>query len=206
MIIPKAGEQQMPEVKAMAGRAKLWIVVSIVALIALFCVFMYVFSSCLLNARHGDHPETMQPVAGNAGKALVVYQPSVSSVTGDAAHAIARGLYDAGYEVTLNYPGSHLPTDLSEYSVVVFGGPVYGGSVPKALTEYIQSVDLNGKRVVLFSTSGGGKDLPHDRQKELVQMEGCLNGVAPFSSTKLVASDKGLKDEAYDLGKAAAGK
>ena len=46
--------------------------------------------------------------------------------------------------------------DLSGYDAVLLGFPVWWESVPRTVATFLESVDLSGKTVVPFVTSGGG--------------------------------------------------
>ena len=46
--------------------------------------------------------------------------------------------------------------DLSEYDTVLLGFPIWWMTVPRIVATFIESVDLSGKTVVPFCTSGGG--------------------------------------------------
>lgn len=46
-------------------------------------------------------------------------------------------------------------TDLSAYDVVYIGFPIWWGVAPHAVNTFIESNDLNGKKLVIFATSGG---------------------------------------------------
>lgn len=54
------------------------------------------------NNPKGSHQEILQNKEQAVRKALIVYQPSLSDASSRAAHLIAKGLNDGGYEVTLN--------------------------------------------------------------------------------------------------------
>ena len=45
--------------------------------------------------------------------------------------------------------------DVSEYDTVVIGFPVWGYTAPSIINTFIESVDLSGKRIKVFCTSGG---------------------------------------------------
>jgi flavodoxin len=152
-----------------------------------------------------EYSERTQILAGAQGaekKALVVYQPSVTSASSDVAHAIAQGINDSGYEVKLSNPGKHLSADISDYAVIVFGMPNYGGSVVEALSNYIKKIDdFSGKRVILFSTSGRTGDMP-----ELEKLSALIHGAKPYKAVKYQASEgEKNKASAYQLGVDAAG-
>lgn len=131
-------------------------------------------------------------------KALIVYQPALTNITSGVARQIAKGLHEGGYEVTLNYPGEHLPTDLSQYSVIVFGSPVYAGQVSKALTDYMSKVKVHSTgRIALYSTGSVMNEV-----KELDAMENLLKGVKTYKKVKFfTAGNKDNDQLAYDLGK-----
>ena len=45
--------------------------------------------------------------------------------------------------------------DVSGYDVVYIGFPIWWGVAPRIINTFIESVDLSGKSVVIFATSGG---------------------------------------------------
>jgi flavodoxin len=149
------------------------------------------------NSSKGSHEEVLKSTQDSPKKALVVYQPSLSSFSGDMAHQIAKGLNDNGFEVTLNNPGDYMPSDLSQYDVVVFGSPVYAGKVSKALTDYMAKITaLPSGKIVLYSTGG-----MLDNTIELDKMDELLNGTAAYNKIKFDANDKsGSAGLAYSLG------
>ena len=156
----------------------------------------------LMKHEYGDRTETLKSALATPKKALIVYQPSVTSASSDVAHAIAKGLNDAGYEVTLNTPGKHLSADISVYSIVVFGSPNYGGSPCEALLNYMKQIeDFTGKRILLFSTSGSAEG-----RLEFDKLEALLHGMKPYRTIKLAAGEtEKNKATAYQLGADAAG-
>lgn len=134
---------------------------------------------------YSDRNEVMKSIVANPQRALIIYQPSVTSAASDVAHAIAKGLNDAGCEVTLNAPCKNLSADISGYSIVVFGSPNYGGSPGHALLDYLNQIeDFSGKRILLFSTSGN----PEGRL-EFDKMEAALHGSEPYKMFKLAAGE-----------------
>lgn len=100
-------------------------------------------------------------------RALVVYQPGLRRRTVTVARNLARGLNDAGYTVTLDRPGRHLPTDLSAYRVIAFGSPVYAGQASPALKRYLRSVTGYAAPVVLFTV---GLDPDNDNTDQLAAL------------------------------------
>lgn len=179
----------------MVRRILLGIGILVGVIILAVVVFAVVLSS--VNASKGNHEEVLNSPQSAAKKALIVYQPSLSSLTGDMAHQIAKGLYDNGFTVTLNNPGGHMPSDLSTYDVVVFGSPVYAGKVSKALTDYMAKITAYPSgRIVLFSTGG----MPDDTQ-ELNEMAQLLGSTPIYKQVKFSAKDKDSSAaQAYSLG------
>lgn len=46
--------------------------------------------------------------------------------------------------------------DLKQYDTVYIGYPIWWGLAPRLMYTFVESVDLTGKRVIPFCTSGGG--------------------------------------------------
>ena len=185
----------------MAGKIILKILLGAGILFIVFAIVMIVGSLILLRAHHGDKAEVLSADEG-AKKALIVYQPSLTKASCDVAHAIARGLNDGGYEVLLNHPGEHMDADISAYSVIVLGAPVYAGKTAEALAEYIRRAgDLSGKRVIVFFTAGSVDEGP-----ESAGMEEALHGVETYASIKFRFDESEANGQkAYQLGLDAAG-
>lgn len=45
--------------------------------------------------------------------------------------------------------------DLSQYTTVYLGYPIWWGKAPRVIDSFVDAVDLNGKKIVPFCTSGG---------------------------------------------------
>lgn len=161
-----------------------------------FIVIAAIYAS-FNNGQKGNHEEILQCSQQPLKKALVVYQPSKSDVSSKIAHQIGKGLNDGGYEVTLNYPGDHLSTDISNYSVIVFGSPTITGKSSKALADYISKIkQYSTDKVALFSV-GAMEDI-----KELDEMEKSLNGKKAYEKKKFFTKDMAASEKAaYDFGK-----
>ncbi len=88
--------------------------------------------------------------------ALVIYHPGLASFQHDTTYAFADGLVENGWKVEITTPSSEAPTDLSGYSLLVLGSPVYAGSPAPTLQRHLERIgDLNGLDTVLIVTSGG---------------------------------------------------
>lgn len=93
---------------------------------------------------------------GKAGKALLVYQPGLSSFPEQVTTAFSRGLAESGWQVSTTTASVQAPVPDSTYDLVILGSPVYVGSPAKPLARYVQRVgDFRGKPVVILLTAAG---------------------------------------------------
>lgn len=127
--------------------------------------------------------------------ALLVYQPAWTDITKNAAYALAESLKDKGYNVTVNYPGSFLPKDVSNYDILVFGTPIYNGKGSKLITNYLKSIkSLNGKKLILFTT---GSTTPLKYDKAYTGIKDYMKNVSKVQRIKFSnkTNDKKLADK-----------
>lgn len=173
------------------------VVIGIVILVVAAIVAIVVAMG-LVNKQKVSNEKVLPSKNTSIKKALIIFQPSMSDVTSLMANSIAKGLNDGGYEVTLNYPGKGLSSDISQYSVVVFGSPVYAGKPLTIVTDYISRIkDFSDKRIVLFSTGADALN-----QGELETMEKSISGIKAYKKIKFISSSKEKsKNNAYNLGK-----
>jgi menaquinone-dependent protoporphyrinogen IX oxidase len=173
------------------------ILIGVGVIIFLMAVFMVLTALILSsnNKQKGVNEEKMSAQGELVKKALIIYQPG--GISSNIAHQIAKGINDGGYEVTLNYPGEKLRYDISEYSIIVFGTPVYAGQPSKALTDYMSSVkDFSSSKVMLYSVG------MIENKVELDVMEKNLNGKKANEKVKFLTGSKKENDSvAYELGK-----
>lgn len=168
----------------------------VVLLIAGVMAFM-LFLSSTNNAYKGDYTNVIESTSTNSveKKALVVYQPSRSKEFSEIANQLAKGLSESGYDVTLSYPGKHLSTDVSKYSVLAFGSPIYMGQPSTALTDYMKEIkDIYNKKVIAFAIGS----LESELEFEIYQKS--LNNAKIDKKVKFIAKDKSDEDAAYKLG------
>jgi flavorubredoxin len=190
--------------KHVKGRTRKKVLIAMIITVSLITIIGALVAGAFALMKHdyGDRTEILEASSEMTKKALVVYQPSITSASSDVAHAIAAGLNDSGFEVKLSNPGKHLSADISAYSIIVFGMPNYGGSVVEPLSDYIQSIDdFSDKRIILFSTSGGISNM-----LEIEKLAALLGGAEPYKAVKYKSSE-GEKNisAAYQLGVEAAG-
>ena len=94
--------------------------------------------------------------ADGSETALIIYHPGLSSFMQDVTYAFADGLVENGWRVEITTASSQAPTDLSGYSVLVLGSPVYADSPTDSIKRHVERIgDLEGIDTVLLVTSGG---------------------------------------------------
>lgn len=178
---------------------KFLLVTGIIFGVLILCGGLFCLVILSTNLPKGNHEEVLKSNRQPLGKALIIYQPSISDISSRMAHQIAKGLNDSGYEVTINYPGEKLTYDISNYQIVIFGSGAYWSHSSKALIDYMKSIkDYSLEKVVLYSTG-----IALDSPDEFDAMEETLNDVKPYKVFKFDANLKKEENEktAYELGK-----
>ena len=75
------------------------------------------------------------------GKALVVYDPGLTGASKDFADKVAVDLQTKGFTVNLEGIKSASATaNLNQYSIIVVGGPVYGGDAAASVRSYLSNL------------------------------------------------------------------
>lgn len=169
----------------------------IIALTVIITAFVMVYVPAALTKEYKSSPQTFTS-KNHIGKALVIYEPARTDVTKKAATAIAKSLNKKGYDVTVNFPGNYLKSDISEYDVLVFGSPVYNSKGSPLVVNYIKRINgMNGKKVILFTT---GSTTPIKKDKVYIGLESVLKNAANVQRIKFSnkTDDKKLADETVD--------
>ncbi len=105
---------------------------------------------------------------GGSKTALVVYQAGLTSFPKNASYAFANGLAASGWRVEITTASSQAPSDLSKYSLLVLGFPIYRDSPGTAIVRYVDRVgDLHGINAVIIGVGGfdAGKSVATMMQK-----------------------------------------
>lgn len=65
---------------------------------------------------------------------------------------------------------ANLNAPIGDYDVIMLGFPIWWGSSPKIVNQFVKSYDFSGKKIVLFATSGssGLGNIANDLQKDAV--------------------------------------
>lgn len=166
----------------------------------IFIVFVVVVISGILfmkwlvdgNEKSRKSDEKILKAGSGNRRALIIYQPSRTSLASKTAAAIGETLNMSDYEVTINYPSEEISSDIAKYDVVVFGTPIYGGAHSPVIEAYIKRIkDFSGKKVMIFAVGGIKEDT-----KALDSLEGLIKGASKISKIKLL---KGETNNAVDL-------
>ncbi len=123
-------------------------------------VFVIVFSGVLGFVLFKINSDSVSGIdvlnADGSETALVIYHQGLSSFMKDVTYAFADGLVENGWRVEITTASSQASTDLSEYSLLVLGSPVYAGNPSPTIKRHIERIgDLQGIDTVLLVTSGG---------------------------------------------------
>jgi len=101
--------------------------------------------------------QTLTPNGTSVGKAIVVYDHGLSGAAKSIADKIAVDLQTKGYTVVLAGIKSSAAKSTSGYSVIVVGGPVYGGTPSRSVQAFLNGLNpTQGTKVGVF----GSGDFP----------------------------------------------
>ncbi|MFA5364340.1 MAG: hypothetical protein WC325_04065 [Candidatus Bathyarchaeia archaeon] len=135
---------------------KKWKQIVLVVFIAFFVVVAGVLGFVMykINSDYASDIKTLNPEGTET--ALIIYHPGLSSFMEDCVFAYADGLVANGWRVDITTASSLAPTDLSGYSLLVLGSPVYADSPSATIERHVKRIgDLQGIDTVLLVTSGG---------------------------------------------------
>lgn len=130
----------------------------IVALLVLLCVFsalsaksIVVYFSCT-----GYTRSLAQKIASFSGSDTFEIQPVQAYTSADLNYRVT----DCRANLEMNDPASRpaisnaLPS-LTAYDTIFLGFPIWWGDMPRIISTFLDAVDLSGKKVYPFCTSGG---------------------------------------------------
>ncbi|SET43576.1 flavodoxin domain-containing protein [[Clostridium] polysaccharolyticum] len=128
-------------------------------------------------------------------KAFVMYQPSSTDVMKNITDNYVRGLVDAGYTVDVTYPDLEKEYDVSQYDLVSYGSPVYGGKALDIMKKCVEKITnyKDGIQVFLYTTGVDNKEKEMDGFKKAVQYSN-------VTTQKIYVNSKTKLEEAYEMG------
>jgi flavodoxin len=101
--------------------------------------------------------QTLNPSVSSTGKALVVYDPGLTGPAKNIAAKIADDLQTQGYQVELAGVKSNMATaNLTQYQVIVVGGPIYGSKAASSVQNFLTILNLNPNSQAKIGVFGVG--------------------------------------------------
>lgn len=141
--------------------------------------------------------------ADGSETALVIYHPGLSSFMEDVTYSFADGLVANGWKVEVTTASSQAPTDLSGYSLLVLGSPVYAGAPSPTIKRHVERIgDLQGIDTVLLVTSGGSEgDAEASMQQTVQEHNGTIETVLSLFTSVPNEGDGDPSDIAEQVGR-----
>lgn len=97
--------------------------------------------------------QTLTPIGTSVDKALVVYDPGLTGAAKGIADKIAVDLQVKGYTVVLAGIKSSAAKSTAGYSVIVVGGPIYGGTATGSVQNYLSKLSpAQGTKIGVFGS------------------------------------------------------
>lgn len=94
--------------------------------------------------------------AQGAKTALIIYHPGLTDFARNVTYSFADGLVSSGWRVEITTASAQAPTDLSKYSLLVLGWPIYDFNPGPTITNHLDRIgDLNGIDTVVMVIAGG---------------------------------------------------
>lgn len=161
---------------------KLWkqILLILVVVIVILIVIFAVFAGLLMTGVIGEVVSDVEVINSEGSvTALIVYQPGFSNFPKEVMYAFADGLVSNGWRVEITTASAQAPSNLSKYSLLTLGYPVYGETPGSAIVKYVDRVgNLNEINTVIIACAGGDSGESIIPLKERVEN---ANGVFFFS-------------------------
>lgn len=170
------------------------IILMIVVVFIIICggIMFLIYSVLKNNEQKKPYNETF---GTGEKKAFVMYQPSSTDVMEEVVDNYINGLIDAGYTVDVTYPDLEKEYDLSQYDLVSYGSPVYGGEVLDIMKECVGKITSynDEAEVFLFTVGIDDKESEINGFKKVVQC-------SDVTVKKIYINSKTKLDEAYEMG------
>ena len=157
---------------------KKWKKIVLIAVIVFVIVVVSVLGFVFFKINN-DYVSGIEVLNANGSEtALIIYHPGLSSFMKDVTYAFADGLVENGWRVEITTASSEAPTDLSDYSLLVLGSPVYGGNPSPSIKRHLERIgDLQGIDTVILVTSGGNSTADETMQQDVEEYNGTVTTV-----------------------------
>ncbi len=129
-------------------------------LLTVFLVLLFVGVAIVGYLEYSVYREVSSPLeslnAQGEKKALLIYHPGLTDFSRNVSYSFANGLAEAGWRVEIATASAQAPTDLSGYSLLVLGWPIYDFNPGPTITNHISRIgNLQGKDTVIMVVAGG---------------------------------------------------
>lgn len=145
--------------------------VIVLIVLAVTCILSYLW----LNKDIVSQVEVRNP-SGDVGTALIVYHPGKSDFSEKVTSGFAEGLVSNGWRVEVTTASTQTPTGLSDYDLLVLGGPTYYFAPNRSIRRYLSRLgDLRGLHTVTIITAmGSGERSTSIMEKQVREANGDL--------------------------------
>ncbi|MFZ7137031.1 MAG: flavodoxin family protein [archaeon] len=152
---------------------KKWKQIVVVAVLSFFVIVTGLVGFIFFKIS-SDYTSDLEVMNANGPQtALIIYHPGLSSFMQDTTYAFANGLTENDWRVEITTASAQAPTDLTEYSLLVLGSPVYAGNASVTIQRHVGRIgDLNGIDTVLLVTSGGSDGGAEATMQQIVEEHG----------------------------------
>jgi len=106
--------------------------------------------------------QTLNPDGASVGNAIVLYDPGITGVAKKVANSIAKDLQTKGYRVELAGISSSKAGNISDYNVIVIGGPIYAGNASSSVKNYLKTLKISQNTTLGVFATGSDPDSAKD--------------------------------------------
>ena len=134
-------------------RKILKIILLVLVVIVIVGAAIIALSSSDVAASAATGSQILTPSGTSVGKALVVYDPGLTGAAKSIADKIAVDLQVKGYTVVFAGIKSSAAKNAEGYSVIVVGGPIYGGTAARSVQNYLSGLSpAQGAKIGVFGS------------------------------------------------------
>lgn len=127
----------------------------------------------------GTTAEVAKNLAAAANAPVYEIQPKEKYTPADLNWHNKQSRSSLEMEGKTPYPElADLDAPVQDYDVILLGFPIWWGTSPKIVNQFVKSYDLSGKKIILFATSGssGLGNTADDLQKDAKGNPEIING------------------------------
>jgi flavorubredoxin len=181
---------------------KRWKKILLIAIIA-FVIVVASVSAFIMSKINTDYASEIEVLNADGSKtALIIYHPGLSSFMKDVTYAFAEGLVENGWRVEITTASSQAPTDLSEYSLLALGSPIYAGNPSQTIKRHLERIgDLQGMETAILITSGGNSTSDLTMQQMVEEYGGTVKTVVEVFNQEPNAGNGNAMDIARQAGR-----